>query len=790
MQQAAPRFSARLAAATGGNPFFILETLRALYEQGTLHRDEQGIWHTPWDTSDSDYQELPLPAELRQAIDGRLRELPPPARATLAAAAVLGQNFSPDTLARMTADGATGRQGDAANDRGVAPAPSRPLAPSSPVADQLLRGQFLVEERGGYRFGHNTLREVIYGELDAPTRQALHLRAAEVLEQEHYARVEALAQHLYLAGAWDKATPYLVQAGDHARAVCAYRDALRCYDQALAATDKLESRTTGAGEGQDLATVWMINLKRGEICALLSDYVEAARAYRQALILASKETAASRMGARRSAQIQALNGLGFVYGLTNEYDHARAFSRRAIALAAESPRLQDRAAAFYQAGQTGYHMNNYEEALTYLQQALDLYEAVDARDGQARCLERLAWIWRRQAGVTDQVIENLRRALAIYLELGDEYHEQHCRVSLANAYLLRGAFDEVLQSCDTVLPFFRASDARYSIAECQYLRGLALYAIGRLPEALAALDETVDVCQGLGIVAAVQVNRMYRGQVLRALGRYDEGQRDLEAACLTDDRLVRPRALSALAELWLDRGDHAQALEAVSQALTLVQDVGSQPYLGVALRVLGQVRAADVAQRLAPPSRELPDAEACFQASIELLETAQYQSDLTIAYAAYGRYLAAQGRAAEAYAALRQAQAGARRCGMAALLESLDHALQQAPRAPSTPGAGQVRVQLARQGTPRGRPLRPNEFVEVIWTIESAEYLAARAQGGKVAERHSRIRRLCAEALAQGAEPTVGDLADALGVNGRTVDRDIAALRATGELVVTRGATA
>ena len=50
MHHPAPRFSARLAAATGGNPFFILETLRALYEQGTLRRDEQGIWHTPWDT--------------------------------------------------------------------------------------------------------------------------------------------------------------------------------------------------------------------------------------------------------------------------------------------------------------------------------------------------------------------------------------------------------------------------------------------------------------------------------------------------------------------------------------------------------------------------------------------------------------------------------------------------------------------------------------------------------------------------------------------------------------------
>src|SRR5262249_35466629 len=242
----------------------------------------------------------------------------------------------------------------------------------------------------------------------------------------------------------------------------------------------------------------------------------------------------------------------------------------------------------------------------------DLYESVGARDGQASCLEMLAWTWRRQAGATEQVIESLRRALAIYLELGDEYHERHCRVSLANAFLLRGDFNQVLQSCDTVLPFFRASDARYTIAECQYLRGVALYAIGRLEEALAALDETVEVCQGLGITAAVQVNRMYRGQVLRALGRYDDGQRDLEAACLSDDRLVKPRALSALAELWLDRGDCATAFESVSQALALVQQVGSQPYLGVVLRVLGQVRAADHTQLLEPPSPELPDAETAF----------------------------------------------------------------------------------------------------------------------------------------------------------------------------------
>ena len=97
-------------------------------------------------------------------------------------------------------------------------------------------------------------------------------------------------------------------------------------------------------------------------------------------------------------------------------------------------------------------------------------------------------------------------------------------------------------------------------------------------------------------------------------------------------------------------------------------------------------------------------------------------------------------------------------------------------------------MRLARQGTPRGRPLRDDELADVLWTIASAEDEAVRAEAGKVAERQARLRRLCDEALAQGAEPTVGDLASALGVNGRTIDRDIAALRAAGALIVTRGA--
>ena len=47
------------------------------------------------------------------------------------------------------------------------------------------------------------------------------------------------------------------------------------------------------------------------------------------------------------------------------------------------------------------------------------------------------------------------------------------------------------------------------------------------------------------------------------------------------------------------------------------------------------------------------------------------------------------------------------------------------------------------------------------------------------------VRR--SEAKAQGAEPPVSALAEALGVTPRTVDRDLAALRAAGQNLITRG---
>jgi predicted DNA-binding transcriptional regulator YafY len=57
-----------------------------------------------------------------------------------------------------------------------------------------------------------------------------------------------------------------------------------------------------------------------------------------------------------------------------------------------------------------------------------------------------------------------------------------------------------------------------------------------------------------------------------------------------------------------------------------------------------------------------------------------------------------------------------------------------------------------------------------------ADVALKRAEGA-IALRRARLARLLAEARAQGGDPTVADLARALAVSSRTIQRDLAALK-------------
>jgi oligopeptide transport system substrate-binding protein len=225
----------QLHRATEGNPFFLMEIMKALFA-GEVLRLEGNKWQG--DFKRVAEGRLPLPPSLRQAILSRVKNLDVNVHDALQMAAVLGREFDFEPFCLLCGKS----EQDAAG-----------------LLEGLLRSR-LIEEGSGilgrdYAFSHHKIQEVIYAELPTRSRQQMHARAGAVLERTYTLQTDLpagadsrqsetifpaeLAFHFEQGRLADsrldqKAIHYLLTAGDQARHIYANREAVDLYQKALA----------------------------------------------------------------------------------------------------------------------------------------------------------------------------------------------------------------------------------------------------------------------------------------------------------------------------------------------------------------------------------------------------------------------------------------------------------------------------------------------------------------------------------------------------------------------------
>jgi DNA-binding SARP family transcriptional activator/tetratricopeptide (TPR) repeat protein len=204
------RLAEQIFSASEGNPFIVVETMRALAD-GT---------QTPTGSA--------LPGRVKQVIAGRLERLGERSRGVLAAASVIGREFEFALLQRAT---------------------GLDEAEVAEEIEALVRRRVLRVVGERFDFVHDRVREVVHSQLLPPRRVLLHAAVARALERFPAGRpdehVERLAHHTFRGELWEKAVAY----GQHAGSVAAERSASgqagACFDQALEALARLpESRET------------------------------------------------------------------------------------------------------------------------------------------------------------------------------------------------------------------------------------------------------------------------------------------------------------------------------------------------------------------------------------------------------------------------------------------------------------------------------------------------------------------------------------------------------------------
>ncbi len=762
-------FAEGLHYETGGNPLFVLETLRAMHEQDALDDLSRARLGTLG-------PELPLSPGVAQVIGRRVESAGPGVRPVLDAAAVYGPSADPAALVAVT---------------------GRSRAEVLTALDEAVRRRLLAEEERGFRFSHEQIQRVVYSQIEGERRVELHGRAGGYVEERAPGRVEDLAHHYAEAGEPEKAAGYLRLAAAAVLDVYAYDAGARHLERALAFADaagwSADERYATLADYEEVLDVLG---RRDEQEAVLDSMAELAgeAAPRVAEVLrrrawflantsrfdeAEKYALEALEASPADERADALIALGMTLNLAGRQQEAVPLLEEAVACAGTD---RQSASVAYALGSALSELAEYERAGAELEKALLAYRdlgdrrmatevlnvlgaiahesaASDAGEYHAQGIEEAQAIGyvrgvavncanlanvRRFAGLIEDARRLMARAAAGFAGIGDRRAEALLlvnRASLSHTYF--GDDDSARNDAEVALELFRASGHGWGEAHCY------------------------DVLGGIAV---------REGNARRARDYYERGR---EAARTSGHRWLEANLLQALALLELEAGDapaameHAEEAEAICEALDL--------------RDASIVVRAIRARCLLALGRKV-EALGLLRQSVGQLHDGVDQRYRV----SYWHFVvaAAAGHDDEARIALDDAH---RR--LQAMLDRLPDG-ERTPAAERVPLHAEITeawartqptqavVQLPASGVPTGRPLRPDDYRNIEWTIHHPDDQSMAGAD----RRRRRLLRLLSEADEQGGSPTVEHLADALGASVATIRRDLKRLRSDGHDVRTRGA--
>ncbi len=518
----------RLVDQTGGNVFFIEESVRRLLETNALV-GTRGAYAVAKDST-----AIQLPPTVQAVLAARIDRLGLEDKHILQSAAVIGAHFPFYLLCAIVG------------------LPEEAVRAS---LKQLRTAEFVHERRlfpeVEYTFAHALTREVAYNSLLHARRRDLHGRIFDIVERrfgEGLAEpVETLAHHAVMAEQWTKGVAYWRQAGAKAAARSATREAVAAYEQALGALTQLPETRDTIELGIDL---------RFDLHSALIPVDELKRMLGY---LREAERLAEAIGDQRRLG-RAWAHMTYCFSWVGDSNSAVQCGERALVVAAATGDRELESLTEFHLGRALFGSGAYRRALKCLTHTLDglvgdhLYDrfgmpafpAVTCRVLQGLCLAMLG-----EFGVARPTAEEgLRLATAAD-------HPFSLGIALWGSglvHLLDSNGAEAVSRLERAVQLGRQNNFPIIVAFAGPPLGHAYALTGRLSEALTLLEDMVPRLESI-------------------------------------NRAAHTANLVRLAEVYLAAGRTKDALNAVERALSLTRAHDLRGATANALRVLGNVHS-------------------------------------------------------------------------------------------------------------------------------------------------------------------------------------------------------
>ncbi len=578
----------QIVAKTDGVPLFVEELTKTVVESGLLREEGNryvgahgGALIPP----------LAIPSTLQDSLMARLDRLAT-VREIAQLGATLGREFSYELL------------------HAVSPLDEETLQHG---LKQLVEAELLYQRgllpQAHYLFKHALIQDTAYQSLLKSRRQQLHQQIAQVLEEQFSntkeTQPELLAHHYTEAGLSEHAIPYWQQAGQRAIARSANEEAISHLTKGLEVLKALPD--TSERTQQELMLQIMLGVAL--IGARGFGATEMGQAYARARELCQQLGETPQL-------FPMLWGLFGFYHLRAEYQTERELAEQLLSLAqsVRDPGLLLQ--AHFALGDTLIWRGEFASARAHFEQTIALY---DPQQHQSHAL-----LYGQDPGVASR-----------------DY------TALALWHL--GFPDQALQRIHDALTLAHERAHPYTLA---FALGLAavLHRARREEQACQERAEAaIALCNEQGFPFFLPAGTALQGWALAEQGQREEGitrmRQGLAAWRGIGNELMQPYFLALLAEAYEGMGQAEEGLQALAEALTLVEKNEERIHEAELYRLKGELT---LQLQVEGHKSKVAEAEACFEKAIEVARKQQAKSLELRAVMSLVRLWQQQGKRAEA----------------------------------------------------------------------------------------------------------------------------------------------
>jgi DNA-binding SARP family transcriptional activator/predicted ATPase len=547
----------RLYQETEGNPFFLMEIIKTLFETGQIQLNE-GTWQGDFariGDARISAESFPLSRSMSEAVQARVQHLKENIQDGLHLAAVLGREFNYELLLSAWGKGEE---------------------ETLELLDELLRHR-LVEEKAGaeesdFAFTHHKIQEIIYQGLPRHRCSRLHAQVGAAMETIYAAEIESrvaeLAHHFEQAcrlekSIGQKAIIYLMKAGQQSLKQFAYLEAITYYQrgQAILHTQPETSRRTQQEIELQLALAVPLMAMQGYTSP------EVGRVYGRVRDLCQSL-------AETPALFDALVGLVRYYGLSGDTAAYKQILDQLIHIASKSgdrviliEAHRCKASYLLEAGQVMEASDAYEQGLALYDPSLHL--TLSSRFGHDPALTLLAYLSRALwlLGYPEQAREKKRMLIDLIQSFT---HVPSQVVGYSQSAVLEYLFAnplEALVHAEAALHLSQQHGIYTWVGFATALKGWALFESEHTLDGLKLLEEGIQAWHNAGYAHSVPFLLTLQAEALGKIGKPEDGLAVIQTALSIAQRGADLYWLAELYRvqgslLWQDGGDYS-AVEAL-----------------------------------------------------------------------------------------------------------------------------------------------------------------------------------------------------------------------------------